>query len=98
MENFEDIKVGDEVIITDSFSKKACKVTRVTKTLIVVDNDRFNKKDGFEYGLHGYAMIPHLIRATPEALKAIMDERKRHHLSWCPDEFLDKDYFVIKLK
>lgn len=80
MENFEDIKVGDEVIITNSFYEKVCRVTRTTKTLIVADNVRFNKKDGFEFGLHGYAMIPHLKRATPEALAAIMDERKRHYL------------------
>lgn len=79
MENLEDIKVGDKVIVSDGFRKRVDTVTRLTKNLIVVGRSRFNKSNGFEYGGRGYCS-PHIVRATPEMIAEIEEERRRNDL------------------
>lgn len=47
MKNLCDIKVGDKVVYSKHFQPdKILEVTKVTKTLIICGNTRFNKQNG----------------------------------------------------
>lgn len=81
MENFEDIKVGDQVILNHRFNEaELVKVTKVNKTTFVIDFGNYTKKfrlnDGIEYGgntwCHWYAIHP-----TPERLQKYYEDKQR---------------------
>ena len=81
MENFEDIKVGDQVILNHRFNEaQLVKVAKVNKTTFVIDfgnyTQKFRLSDGMEYGgntwSHWYA-----IRPTPERLQKYYEEKQR---------------------
>lgn len=60
----EDIKAGDWVALE---GKVKVRVDRVTKTLIIIGNSRFNKKTGYKIGKYDKWNGPSLIyRLTPE--------------------------------
>lgn len=46
MNELENLKVGDVVIVSGVFADKLSKVIRVTKAQILVDNCHYRKKDG----------------------------------------------------
>lgn len=47
MKNLDEVKVGDKVVYCVHFHEdKVLEVTKVTKTLIICGNDRFNKQTG----------------------------------------------------
>lgn len=79
MENLEDIKVGDKVILANARIKRVETVTKVTKTLVIVGNRRFKKDGGFEYGGRPFEMM-HICKVTPEVLAEIEAENKRNDL------------------
>nr|DAF60426.1 MAG TPA: hypothetical protein [Siphoviridae sp. ctmHK36] len=79
MENLEDIKVGDKVILANARIKRVVTVTKVTKTQIVIGNKRFKKESGFEYGGRPLE-TKRIYRATPEVLEEIEAETKRNDL------------------
>lgn len=79
MENFEDINVGDKVILYRRFDKKVCKVDRVTKTLAVVDGQKFRKIDGYATGYRGF-FSSHIERTTDEMIAKVEEEHKRNAL------------------
>ena len=79
MENFEDIKVGDKVIVTNGGTKRVETVERLTKSFVSVWHRRFRKKDGIEYGGVPFERF-HLCKATPEALAEIEEVQKRDNL------------------
>lgn len=76
MENLEDIKVGDKVILYSRYCKKVCKVERLTKTLVIVNGEKFRKADGFSTGHIGYYSSS-IIRATEEMIAKVEEENKR---------------------
>lgn len=49
-ENFEDIKVGDEVAVCSNWGKRICYVTKVTPKRFKIGGTQYEKKDGTEYG------------------------------------------------
>lgn len=50
MENFDNIKVGDKVIVNTNWGLHVKEVTHVTPKRFKVDTYTFNKCDGTEYG------------------------------------------------
>lgn len=76
MENFEDIKVGDKVILYRRYSKKVCEVERLTKNFVIVDGDKFRKADGFSTGDRGF-FSSSISRATEEMIAKVEEENKR---------------------
>lgn len=77
MENLEDIKVGDKVILANARIKRVVTATKVTKTLVVVGSRRFKKDGGFEYCGRPFETM-HICKATPEVLAEIESENKRN--------------------
>lgn len=103
MENFEDIKVGDKVIVTNGRIERVETVKRLTNTLVFVGYKGFRKKDGCEYGGRPFETM-RLCKATPEAIAEIEKEMKRNdildklarfHWGILDDETLEKVYELI---
>lgn len=88
MENLEDIKVGDKVIVIRRYARRICKVERLTKTQIVVDGDKFRKSDGKSVNNYGW-FSPFIRKATQELVAEVEEEEKRtkllnevYHTDW----------------
>lgn len=78
MASFEDIKVGDEVIIDPPFSSKpryVAKVERVTKKQFVAGGYRFRKDSGSQVAgdTWSFAVVHH---PTPELLAKVNTENR----------------------
>lgn len=105
MENLEDIKVGDKVILYRRFQDRTvCKVERLTKNFIIVEGRKYRKKDGFEAGDCGI-YVSSIVRATEQVIAEIEEEHKRDtiityiknfRLSTLPTDVLERVYELIK--
>lgn len=79
MNELENLKVGDIVIVSGVFADKLSKVMRVTKAQILVDNRHYRKKDGclvggseWEYG--------RIKPATDEDINRINERERKEEL------------------
>ena len=106
MNKYSNLQVGDKVIVYDKYdNKKIGVVKRVTKTLVVVDNIKYRKSNGFEYGVSSYILSRRIeIPKDEEQIKAIeLEYRKRiiihriHNLNLndYPLEVLEKVYIEL---
>ena len=105
MENLEDIKIGDKVILYRRFQDRTvCKVERLTKNFIIVEGHKYRKKDGFEAG-DCEIYVSSIGRATEQVIADIEEEHKRDviisyirncRLSTLPTDVLEKVYELIK--
>lgn len=106
MNEFSNLQVGDKVIVYDKYdNKKIGIIKRVTKTLVVVNNVKYRKSDGFEYGISSYIFYRRIeIPKDEEQIKAIeLEYRKRiiihriHNLNLndYPLEVLEKVYIEL---
>ena len=50
MKELKDLVAGDEVIVTGTLHRRIAKVDKVTKTQIVIDNARFRRDSGYQFG------------------------------------------------
>lgn len=50
MENFDDVKVGDKVVVCTNWGKRICQVDKVTPKRFKIGGTYYEKKDGLEYG------------------------------------------------
>ena len=50
MKELKDLVVGDDVLVTGMYYRRIAKVDKVTKTQIVIDNDRFRRDSGWQIG------------------------------------------------
>ena len=50
MKELKDLVAGDEVLVTGTLHRRIAKVDKVTKTQIVIDNDRFRRDSGCQFG------------------------------------------------
>ena len=105
MGEYSNLLVGDKVIVYDKYdNKKIGVVKRVTKTLVVVNNIKYRKSDGFQYGVYelfsGRIEIPkdeEQIKAIElEYRKQIIIHRKHNlNLNDYPLEVLEKVYIEL---
>lgn len=104
MKELKDLVVGDKVVVYDKYdNKKIGIIKRVTKTLVVVDNIKYRKSNGFEYGVSSYILSRRIeIPKDEEQIKAIeLKYRKRiiihriHNLNDYPLEVLEKVYIEL---
>nr|DAL23914.1 MAG TPA_asm: hypothetical protein [Caudoviricetes sp.] len=106
MKELKDLVVGDKVFVYDKYdNEKIGVVKRVTKTLVVVNDIRYRKSDGFEYGVSSYIFTRRIeIPKDEEQIKAIeLKYRKRiiihriHNLNLndYPLEVLEKVYIEL---
>ena len=50
MKELKDLVAGDEVLVTGTLHRRIAKVDKVTKTQIVIDNTRFRRDSGWQFG------------------------------------------------
>lgn len=50
MEKFDDIKVGDKVVVVNRYRKEIATVDKVTPKRFKIGNTTYSKSDGYEYG------------------------------------------------
>lgn len=50
MKELKDLVVGDDVLVRGMHHRRIAKVDKVTKTQIIVDNTRFRRISGWQYG------------------------------------------------
>ena len=72
---FDDINVGDPVLVLDGRGRRAATVERVTATQFVADGVRFTKH-GNKVGDDGRWISTRAICATPELLQQVASEQR----------------------
>ena len=50
MKELKDLVAGDEVLVTGTLHRRIAKVDKVTKTQIIVNNARFRRDSGCQFG------------------------------------------------
>ena len=50
MKVLKDLVVGDDVLVISRYYRRIAKVDKVTKTQIIVNNARFSRDSGWQYG------------------------------------------------
>lgn len=105
MKELKDLVVGDKVVVYDKYdNKKIGIIKRVTKTLVVVNNVKYRKSNGFQTGIYGLFSGRIEIPKDEEQIKAIeLEYRKRiiihriHNLNLndYPLEVLEKVYIEL---
>lgn len=50
MKELKDLVAGDNVLVTGMYHRRIAKVDKVTKTQIIVNNARFRRDSGWQYG------------------------------------------------
>ena len=105
MKEFKDLVVGDKVVVYDKYdNKKIGIIKRVTKTLVIVNNVKYRKSNGFQSGIYELFSGRIEIPKDEEQIKAIeLEYRKRiiiHriynlNLNDYPLEVLEKVYIEL---
>ena len=105
MKELKDLVAGDKVVVYDKYdNEKIGVVKRVTKTLVVVNNFKYRKSNGFQHGVYGLLSGRIEIPKDEEQIKALeLEYRKRiiihrihnFNLNDYPLEVLKKVYIEL---
>lgn len=79
MNEFENLKVGDLVVVSGSFASKLSKVMRVTKAQILVDSHHYWKKNGRLVGGNDWR-YGRIKPATDEDIERINEREQKEEL------------------
>ena len=74
MKELKDLVAGDEVLVTVMSYRHIAKVDKVTKTQIVIDNDRFRRDSGCQFGSDRW----NVRRISVPTLKEISDFKEEN--------------------
>lgn len=107
MEFLKQLKVGDKVLVFGRYAEQLRKVKKITKTMIILDNDnRFNLKSGHAVGA-GIWDTTHLSECTPENMATfyrkfytakIVQMINNHYLEHFSNDELASLYETLKNK
>lgn len=106
MKELKDLVAGDKVVAYDKYdNRRIAVVERITKTLVVVNNIKYRKSNGFQFGVSSYILSRRIeIPKDEELIKAIeLEYRKRiiihrihnFNLNDYPLEVLEKVYIEL---
>lgn len=96
------LKVDDQVIVDGRHHKQVGRVTRFTKTQIIVSTGgryeyRFRRRDGFE--VNGDIWSKKILReASPEAIEEIINKAAHNKLCVQIGNYASADYTLPRLK
>ena len=78
---FDDLQVGDLVIVERMLTKNIQKVAKITKTQIILDNDeKYKKSNGYPVGPTTTWSTTHIIIPTDEMIKSVREENFKRAL------------------
>lgn len=94
MNEFENLKVGDKVIVGGVYiNRRICTVEKVTKRFIIVEGTKYSRTYGWVSGCSGYASN-HIRPATEEDIKRVEEEtEKRQTVRFLKDAKFEKFSF-----
>lgn len=105
MKELKDLVAGDKVVAYDKYAnRRIAIVERITKTLVVVNNIKYRKSDGFAYGEIYFSSRRIEIPKDEEQIKAIELEHRKQiiihrihnfNLNDYPLEVLEKVYIEL---
>ena len=97
MKELKDLVAGDEVLVTGTLHRRIAKVDKVTKTQIVIDNDRFRRDSGWQCGVDSWyrksISVP-----TEKEISDIKEENFRKELLYAISSFDFKRLSTDELK
>lgn len=86
MNELENVKVGDKLLVRNYFEEKIETVVKVTKTLAITQYHKFHIKDGFSQPRNSWRFT-YAKPATPEDIKRNIREK---NIQTCRDTNYDK--------
>lgn len=86
MNELENVKVGDKLIVRNNFEEKIETVVKVTKTLAITQYHKFRIKDGFPQPRNSWRFT-YAKPATPEDIERNI---RRENIQFCKDTNYDK--------
>ena len=89
---FEDIKVGDTVIISSPWNKTIGEVVKVTKTTFCTEKARFRRDDGRLWGTSRDYCTRYAKKATEEEIRELRIEATRQKLYFKVKGLLEHHY------
>ena len=72
---FEDVKVGDIIIISSPWEKTIDKVVKVTKTTFCTETARFRRDDGWLWGTSSAYYTRYAKKATEEEIRDVTRQK-----------------------
>lgn len=76
MENFDDIKVGDKVVVCSHWSRRIAEVTKVTPKRFMIGATQYEKKNGRKFGRMTNREVNYCLHVTD----AILNEFEQQNL------------------
>lgn len=97
MKELKDLVAGDEVLVTGIYHRRIAKVDRVTKTQIIVDNTRFRRDSGWQYGGDSWSRKSISV-PTEKEISEVKEENLRKALVYAISSFDFKRLSTDELK
>lgn len=86
----KELKVGDKVIIRNRWNDRIKTIERVTKTQIIVNGDKYRRKDGFQ--INGDTWTPSRIEVlTEEELRRMQKQNNKEKMKRYIQNFVFDD-------
>ena len=78
---FDDLQVGDLVIVERMLTKHIQKIVKMTKTQIILDNDeKYKKSNGYPVGSTTTWSTTHIIIPTDEMIRTVREDNFKRGL------------------
>lgn len=97
MKELKDLVTGDEVLVTGMSYRRIAKVDKVTKTQIVVDNARFRRDSGWQFGSDRWN-VRRISVPTEKEISDVKEENLRKTLIYSISSFDFKRLSTDELK
>lgn len=97
MKELKDLVAGDEVLVTGTFHRRIAKIDKVTKTQIVIDNARFRRDSGWQFGSDRWN-VRRISVPTEKEISDIKEENLRKTLVYAISSFDFKRLSTDELK
>lgn len=86
MKELKDLVAGDDVLITSRYYRRIAKVDKVTKTQIIVNNARFRRDSGWQFGSDRWN-VRRISVPTEKEISDIKEENLRKGLLYAISSF-----------
>ena len=86
MKELKDLVAGDEVLVIGTFNRRIAKVDKVTKTQIIVNNARFRRDSGCQFGSDRWN-VRRISVPTEKEISDIKEENFRKELLYAISSF-----------
>lgn len=97
MKELKDLVAGDDVLVTGMYHRHIAKINKVTKTQIVVDNARFRRDSGWQYGGDSWSRKSISV-PTEKEISEVKEENLRKNLIYTISSFDFKRLSTDELK